>query len=66
MARIQYLINVSGSFYKFLAYFDPLPPLPWHFLPYKCWQKVDIFELPTLLFLSQRSSWMASKVASKY
>ena len=41
---------------KVFGFFWPPAPLPkylcWHFLPYNCWQKVNIFGLPTHLFLS--------------
>ena len=32
-------------------FFWPPIPLRWHLLPYKCWPKVYIFGLPTLLLL---------------
>ena len=34
------------------GFFWPPTPLGWQFLSYKLWQKVDIFGLPTNLFLS--------------
>ena len=33
--------------WKIWAFFDHLPPLRWDILLYKCWQKVNIFGLPT-------------------
>ena len=31
------------------GFFWPPIPLPWHFLPYECWQKVDIFGLVNIV-----------------
>ena len=57
------IINISheGSFTnyvdKILDFFWPPTPLRWHFLPYECWQKVNIFGLPTCI----RSLWTTPK-----
>ena len=43
-----------GSYGDSKGVFQPstYPPIWWHFLPYKRWKKLNIFGLPTHLFLS--------------
>ena len=43
---ILYLRSLS-TLTRFFWLFWPLTPLRWHFLPYKSWQKFNIFGLPT-------------------
>ena len=38
--------GVSNYIDKVFGFWPSTYPLSWHFLPYKCWQKVNIFGLP--------------------
>ena len=50
-SRSQFLGVVHKLRWQDFGFFWPPTPLRWHFLPYECWQKVDIFGLPTPVLL---------------
>ena len=49
--KVSFLPKPKFHFQRFWLV-SPPTPLRWHFLPYKSWQKADIFILPSRLLLS--------------